>query len=141
MKWFKNRKGITLIELIIALALISIVLVIGYNLFFSGLNNYGRQVDNVDNQTRARQAIRQISGEIRKASSVDVIDEYSIDIDGVLYKFQEDENTLLRDGNDFMSGIKLFTTSRNGNEINLEITTLAKDSHEVTLSTLINIRE
>jgi|BioPla2DNA2_1021312.scaffolds.fasta_scaffold20553_4 prepilin-type N-terminal cleavage/methylation domain-containing protein len=141
MTWIKNSKGVTLIELIVVLGLVSLVLLVGYNLLPLGLNTFGMQTENIDNQSRARQAIRQISGEIRKASSVDVIDEYSIDIDGVLYKFQEDENTLLRDGNDFMSGIKLFTTSRNGNEINLEITTLAKDSHEVTLSTLINIRE
>ena len=141
MTWIKNSKGVTLIELIVVLGLVSLVLLVGYNLLPLGLNTFGMQTENIDNQSRARQAIRQISGEIRKASSVDIIDEYSIDIDGVLYKFQEDENTLLRDGNDFMSGIKLFTTSRNGNEINLEITTLAKDSHEVTLSTLINIRE
>jgi prepilin-type N-terminal cleavage/methylation domain-containing protein len=141
MTWIKNSKGVTLIELIVVLGLVSLVLLVGYNLLPLGLNTFGMQTENIDNQSRARQAIRQISGEIRKAGSVDVIDEYSIDIDGVLYKFQEDENTLLRDGNDFMSGIKLFTTSRNGNEINLEITTLAKDSHEVTLSTLINIRE
>lgn len=141
MTWIKNSKGVTLIELIVVLGLVSLVLLVGYNLLPLGLNTFGMQTENIDNQSRARQAIRQISGEIRKASSVDVIDEYSIDIDGVLYKFQEDENTLLRDGNDFMSGIKLFTTSRNGNEINLEITTLAKDSHEVTLSTVIYIRE
>lgn len=141
MTWIKNSKGVTLIELIVVLGLVSLVLLVGYNLLPLGLNTFGMQTENIDNQSRARQAIRQISGEIRKAGSVDVIDEYSIDIDGVLYKFQEDENTLLRDGNDFMSGIKLFTTSRNGNEINLEITTLAKDSHEVTLSTVIYIRE
>ena len=141
MTWIKNSKGVTLIELIVVLGLVSLVLLVGYNLLPLGLNTFGMQTENIDNQSRARQAIRQISGEIRKASSVDVIDEYSIDIDGVLYKFQEDENTLLRDGNDFVSGIKLFKASRYGNEINLEITTLAKDSHEVTLSTLINIRE
>ena len=106
MTWIKNSKGVTLIELIVVLGLVSLVLLVGYNLLPLGLNTFGMQTENIDNQSRARQAIRQISGEIRKAGSVDVIDEYSIDIDGVLYKFQEDENTLLRDGNDFMSGIK-----------------------------------
>lgn len=141
MTWFNYRKGITLIELIVVLGLVSLVLLVAYNLFPLGLNTFGMQAENIDNQSRARQAIRQISGEIRKASSVDLIDEYSIDIDGVLYKFKEDKNILIRDGNDFVSGIKLFKTSRDGNEINLEITTLAKDSHEVILSTVINIRE
>ena len=141
MTGFNNRKGMTLIELIVAFGLVSMVLVVGYSLFSSGLNAFGMQRENVDNQARARQVIRHISSEIRKASSVDVIDEYSIDIDGVLYNFDESINTLLKDGNDFVTGIKLFKTDRDDNEINLEITTLANDSHEVTLSTSIYIRE
>lgn len=141
MTWFNNRKGITLIELIVTLGLVSMVLVAGYRLLPLSLNSFGMQTENIDNLSRARHVIRQISGEIRKASSVDSANKDSIEIDGVLYKFIKDENTLIRDGYDFVTGISLFEVEKNGNEINLDVTTSSNDSHDVTLSTLIYIRE
>ena len=77
MKQYNNKKGITLVELVIALAILGIVLTIGYNLFLAGLKSYGRQIDNADNQARARQVIRQLTREIRRADQIDIIDEYN----------------------------------------------------------------
>ena len=141
MIWLKNRKGITIIELIISFALISTILVAGYGLFSSVVNNFGRQIDNVDNQTRARQAIRHIFGEIRKADVIELKDEHSIKIDGTQYSFDGDSNTILKDGNDFIVGIKSFKTELIDGEILLEITTLANNDKEFTLSSSIFIRE
>jgi prepilin-type N-terminal cleavage/methylation domain-containing protein len=87
MKQYNNKKGITLVELVIALAILGIVLTIGYNLFLAGLKSYGRQIDNADNQARARQAIRQLTREMRKADQIDIIDESNIKIDDTLYSF------------------------------------------------------
>jgi len=143
MKGIKKRKGITLIELIIAIALMGTVLMVGYSFFSTSLKSYGSQIDNVDNQARARQVIRHISGEIRKADEIEIEDNDSIKIDGTLYRFQKDTNTLLRNENDFVTGIKFFKVSSNDGdgEIKLEITALTNDGQEFTLTSSIFIRE
>ena len=141
MSWLKNRKGITIIEFIITFALISTVLVAGYGLFSSGVNNFGRQIDNVDNQSKARQVIRHISSEIRKAEVIEFKDEGSIKIDEILHSFDEGANTLLKDGKEFVVGIKAFKADLINGEIFLEITTLANNDKEFTLSSSIFIRE
>lgn len=146
MIWLKNKKGTTLIEFVITFTLISIILVIGYNLFTSSLEGFRRQADNVDNQTKARQIIRDISREIRKvnpASSIVIEEDKSISIGDITYTFQEDTNTLLKAGNVFVTGIQSFNPKwdDNGKKISLEITTLSNAGHEITLSSLIYIRE
>lgn len=145
MIWLKNKKGFTLVELIVTFVLIGIIFVVGYNLFSPGLRNFGRQTDNVDNQTRARQVTRDITQEVRKTDpeSIDIENDKSISVGDVTYTFQEDTNTLLKNGNVFVTGIKSFSTKwdDDGKAILLEITTLANTSHEITLSSPIYIRE
>jgi prepilin-type N-terminal cleavage/methylation domain-containing protein len=143
MKQYNNKKGITLVELVIALAILGIVLTIGYNLFLAGLKSYGRQIDNADNQARARQAIRQITREMRKADQIDIIDENNIKIDESLYSFDKNSYTILKDGNVFVTGIRSFKTElvEADFRIKIEITTLANGGKEVTLSSYLSVRE
>ena len=147
MIWLKNKKGVTLIELIVILALISMVLVIAYNLFSPSLRGFKRQTDNVDNQANARRVIRDISQEIRKADpvflTIDVVENKSISIGDITYVFEGDTNTLLKDGDVFVTGIQSFNPKWNDSDkkVSLEITTLANAGHEITLSSLIYIRE
>ncbi|NLA84684.1 MAG: prepilin-type N-terminal cleavage/methylation domain-containing protein [Clostridiales bacterium] len=143
MKQYNNKKGITLVELVIALAILGIVLTIGYNLFFAGIKSYGRQLDNADNQARARQVIRQLTREIRRADQIDIIDENNIKIDESLYSFDKNSYTILKDGNVFVTGIRSFKTElvEADFRIKIEITTLANGGKEVTLSSYLSVRE
>jgi prepilin-type N-terminal cleavage/methylation domain-containing protein len=143
MKQYNNKKGITLVELVIALAILGIVLTIGYNLFFAGIKSYGRQLDNADNQARARQVIRQLTREIRRADQIDIIDDSTIKIGDTLYSFQNSTHTLLKDGSEFVAGIRSFKTELIESDpgIKIEITTMANSGKEVTLSSYISVRE
>ena len=110
------------------------VFMVGYSFFSTSLKSYGSQIDNVDSQGRARQVIRHISSEIRKANEIEVQDESSIKIDGILYSFQKSTNILLRDGKDFISGIKSFEVSSNDDgNIRLKITALGNDGQVYTI--------
>lgn len=140
MIWFKDRRGITLVELILALALMGIILVTTYNLLSVGLNSFEGQATSLDNQARARRAMRDISQEIRKAESVTIEDNF-IELDHTSYRFNWTSNILLKNDKEFVTGIQSFNASWEGNRVVLEITTLARTGRETTLSTSIYIRE
>jgi len=69
MGWcvFRKKKGLTLIELLIALALSSILIAALYQIFISQHKTYGIQDQVVDMQQNARFAIGQMTREIRMA--------------------------------------------------------------------------
>lgn len=148
IKRLKNRRGITLIELVITLAILSMVFAVGYNFFSSALHSFGSQRDNVDNQARARQVMRDMSKEIRKISweaTIEIEAGKSIKIDDISYTFQKNNNTLLKNGKVFVTGIQSFNPrwdyQNNKKAVILEITTLANTGHEITLSSSIHVRE
>jgi len=67
-----KQKGMTLIELVIGLGLMSMVLAVLYAIFFTGLKSFDRQMENANNQTTARQTLSYIGREIRRADKIEV---------------------------------------------------------------------
>jgi len=65
-----NNRGVTLIELIIALAIFSILLILAYSIFFSGINTWNRGEDKADIIQNARFAVEMISTDIRRADKI-----------------------------------------------------------------------
>lgn len=142
----KDEKGITLVELIIALAISLIVLAVGYNLFSFGLNSFSRESDNVDNQAKARRVLREISLDIRKVDAASIViqsdeAEETVFIGDVSYTFQKETHTLLKNGEVFVTGVKSFSVEKSTDgRITLKITTLANNGREVSLSSSIYAR-
>lgn len=140
----KDERGITLVELLIALAILLILLAIGYNFFSVGLKSFSGQREQVDNQMKARQVLREISAELRKGDPNEILihPPHSLQIgEEVSYTFEEDSHTLFKNKKVFVTGIKSFSAEKDEGRISLEITTLAGNSREVTLSSLISLRE
>lgn len=140
----KNKKGFTLVELMIVLALLGVVIMIGFSVFSFGFKSFNAQADNIDNQSKVQHAISDISKEIRKVDAVDkiVVDKTAvgkIDIGGVVYEFKG--TTLLKNGNNFVSGIKSFKPLRVENKVTIEITSLANRGREFTLVSEVYVRE
>lgn len=137
----KNRKGVTLVELMIVLALLSVVLMIAFSVLSFGFKGFNAQTDNIDNQSKVRLALSDISKEIRKTEDVLEIDVYvnEIDVDGIIYKLQG--STLMKDGSKLVSGIKLFKPSMEGKKVTLEIISQAKRGREFKLISEIYLRE
>jgi len=63
----KQNKGITLVELIIAIALISVVVSLGYMFYFTGFKAFDRNVDRVDLQQNVRHSVSYISRRLLNA--------------------------------------------------------------------------
>jgi len=66
---FKSEKGITLIELIFAVGLISIIIALGYMFYFTGVRAFDRNVDRADIQQNVRHSISFITKRLLNANN------------------------------------------------------------------------
>jgi len=64
----KSKKGMTLIELIIAIGLISVIITLGLMFYFTGVRAFDRNVDRADIQQNVRHSISFISKRLLNAS-------------------------------------------------------------------------
>lgn len=136
----KNKKGVTLIELIIVLSILSIVSSLAYSVYYFGLKNFNTQTVNVNNQSNVRYALSIISKDIRKSDSV-TVSANIITIDGTI-EYKLDGNVLMKNGNNLVIDIETFNITRAGNKMTMEITSLPNSfGNTVTLSSKIYIRE
>lgn len=94
-----NSKGITIIELLIALALISIVMSGLMTAYWSGNSAFKKQIAGSDAQYMARTAMQWVVADIREASEIIIENNQllitTIENETVWYKL-DDNNQLLR---------------------------------------------
>lgn len=69
MRTTRNRNGITLIELILAAAIVSVVAMAIYTIMVTGVRVYNKDVTYHTDQSALRQSMMKIEKEVRKASS------------------------------------------------------------------------
>lgn len=69
-KFYINNNGVTLVELMIALSLVSLTIVLIYNFFFTGLNAYRMVNDQTDVQFRVRRVANEIADDLRNAEDL-----------------------------------------------------------------------
>ena len=146
-----EQKGMTLIELVIGLGLMSMVLAVLYAVFFTGLKSIDRQMENANNQATARQTLSYIGREIRRADNIEVYDDNK----GLVVKYGESEieyefnhlNNILyrvKNGtkNPMIEGIKDFNIEELGGTYFLNITVISeRHNNPITISTQIRMRE
>ncbi len=146
-----KQTGMTLIELVIGLGLMSIVLAVLYAIFFTGLKSFDRQIENANNQTTARQTLNYIGREIRRADNIKVYDNNKglvVEYDGseIEYEFNHLNNILYRvkDGtkNPMIEGIKDFYIEYLDGTYFLNITVISeRHNNPITMTTQIRMRE
>ncbi len=146
-----KQKGMTLIELVIGLGLMSIVLAVLYAIFFTGLKSFDRQIKNANSQTTARQTLNYIGREIRRADNIKVYDNNKglvVEYDGseIEYEFNHLNNILYRvkDGtkNPMIEGIKDFYIEYLDGTYFLNITVISeRHNNPITMTTQIRMRE
>lgn len=83
----KNRRGFTLIELILTISLIGIVISLIFSLISYTQNNFNNQKVKSDNISNARYAMDYLTREIRKSHEISIKDNI-ITIDGDIYKIK-----------------------------------------------------
>lgn len=144
-----KQKGMTLIELVIGLGLMSMVLAVLYAIFFTGLKSFDRQIENANNQTTARQTLSYIGREIRRADEIEVYgDRLVVKYGGseIEYEFNRLNNILYRvkngTKNPMIEGIKDFNIEKSHRTYFLNITVISeRHNNPITISTQIRMRE
>lgn len=118
-----NEHGVTLIEILATLTLLSIILLLANSVHLFGQNQMSVQSKVIETQTNERLAINLITKEIRKAQKVEVkaVNELTINSSDV-YKL---DGTILKKNNEtFMTKIDEFHVEKSGNRIKLSINSI-----------------
>ena len=146
-----KQKGMTLIELVIGLGLMSMVLAVLYAILFTGLKSFDRQIENANNQTTARQTLSYIGREIRRAENIEVdVDNKGLEVEysgsKIKYEFNHSNNILYRVKNEtknpMIEGIKDFNIEESDGTYFLNITVISeRHNNPITISTKIRMRE
>ncbi|WP_453994653.1 prepilin-type N-terminal cleavage/methylation domain-containing protein [Bacillus nitroreducens] len=136
----RNNKGITLIELLAVLALLSMVLLLATSVHLFGQKQMSNQTSQIENQANVRLAINILTKEIRKANRTEVSNNVLTINNTDTYTLEKNEIT--KNGVAIISSIKDLKISKDGNKIKIDVTSIPdKNNQEVGLSTEIFIRE
>jgi len=106
-KLFYNKKGITLIELIVAVAILSSIIAVACSFYFFGTNSFRSGTKQVNVQSYARLAANAITGELRFATSAQTISSltnYTFDTTKN-YIFVDSHNNIIRKVNNVNSDL------------------------------------
>ncbi|NLV22964.1 MAG: hypothetical protein GXY49_13460 [Syntrophomonadaceae bacterium] len=118
-----DEKGITLIELILAAALVSIILGIVAMFYYFGMLSFDNDSIRANNQQNMRLVINDITKEIRNVGADETITvdqaNSTITIDTIVYKLQG--NKIMKNSNVLMENVNRFDVSLNGNYVSVEI--------------------
>jgi len=131
----KCNRGLTLVEMLIAVALVAIVASLGYMFYFTGFRAFDRNIDRADLQQNVRHSVSFISKRLLNASDADVIvttitgapDELIIGrelfrLAGTTLFINHDRFNTQSPLNPFADGITGFEVSRAGRMITITIT-------------------
>ncbi|WP_144547834.1 prepilin-type N-terminal cleavage/methylation domain-containing protein [Bacillus sp. X1(2014)] len=144
----KYNKGVTLIELLAVLSLLSIVILLVASVQLFGQNQSRNQKIEIQSQSDIRLALNMITKDIRSAKSgpENVIvtipnTEFQIKTENnttIVYKF-DGNKTLLKDSQPLVANIKEFILDKNAEKISLTLT--SNDAGPISLSTTIYFRK
>ncbi len=105
LKKMKSEKAVTLIELVITLAMLSMFLGAAYSLYFYGIASWRRGIDAMEYQQTARISLEKIISELQYAHMVEIRDNnpkriyYYIYLNNISceYRFRFDSGRLMYD--------------------------------------------
>jgi type II secretory pathway component PulJ len=116
---FHNSRGLTLVEVLAVLVLLSLVTLLIISVLSFGQKNYSTQQGQVQKQQDLTYVTKLITKEIRQAKSVKIENGLLV-IDTNTYTFKE--NGIYKNNSELVSGIQTFNYSLNGMKLTLTIT-------------------
>ncbi|MBU9721918.1 MULTISPECIES: PilW family protein [Bacillaceae] len=140
MKMLKNNKGLSLVEILISFALLSLVVLLVTSLHLFGQNQFNSQTNLSDNQANVRLAINILTKEVRNADTVTTENDRFY-IDGTEYKANGNLVTII-DGAEStlvpgISEIEITPGEASNRRVDIKIVSVEP---EVSHSTVIYIR-
>jgi len=133
----KNKRGFTLIELVIVLALLGIVLSMIFSLIIFSFKNFDIQNEKANIISDARATMDYLTRAIRKADTVEVVDG-NLSMDSKMYKLED--RILFKEAKKVMEGIDELNINKVDKTINIEIVIKNSKGENYKLSSIINIR-
>ncbi|OKL38254.1 PilW family protein [Domibacillus mangrovi] len=147
-QWLKNERGVTLIEVIVASALLTIVLLLISNVQLSGQRQFTDQTKQIDGQANVRLAFKWMTTDVRKQGNVHDVNKVqsSMEIGEISYTYSKAEKVILRDGAVIAENIDVFTPEYDEPQNKLTLTIKSVETpHQKNLSkefkTVIYIRK
>ncbi len=106
----KNKKGITLLEVIITLGILSVIGLMAFTLFGQGLSLYQTETESADLQDEMRLVLSDITNKVRVAEEADIsvatnqltVNDYTYSLDG---------NRIIRNSSELATNISFFDVS------------------------------
>lgn len=106
-----TEKGITLVELLAAVVLASIVMLLVFSVLMSGTKQYKNQLEKNNQLTDISYALKMITKDIRKTENPQIISNSEIELNGINYS--KVGNTITRNGDVIAHDIELFNVKDN----------------------------
>ncbi|GGH86076.1 prepilin-type N-terminal cleavage/methylation domain-containing protein [Pullulanibacillus pueri] len=143
----KNTRGLTLVEVLAVIVLLTLVFLLANALHLFGLKQYDIQTEEIKNQSQVRLAMIELTKEIRSADRVEVSethDRFTITHSDQIKTFtlNKQDHTIDKNGHPLIEGISTFSIIQSGSKITLTLKSLPNKSGEsVERSTDFYIRE
>lgn len=148
-KLLRNESGLTLIEVLAAAVIGTMLLLLIWNALLFGLKQYKNQSTKAQDLTDVTYIAKIITKDIRKAEKISIGKTgdslfLTIDNDTKIYVFNESEGTLLLNERPIFSEIKSFYIRRDKkvpNILEIKITHYSDNSEEEKINTEIYMRK
>jgi Tfp pilus assembly protein PilW len=135
-----NNKGLSLVEVLGVLALLSMILLLAISVHLFGQKQLKSQIADIENHVNVRLAINMITKEIRSAENVSVNNNILTINNADVYML--DGTTLKKNNAPFITNIKKFAIEKNGNKITLSIENIPQQNEPpVSRTVTIYIRK
>lgn len=138
-KQWKNEKGITLVELLAAIVLASILMLLVYSVLMTGTEQYKNQLEKNTQLTDISYALKLIIKDIRKTENPQIISNNEINLNGINYS--KTDNTITRNGIVIARSIQQFHVTGNEVKWTIEIESSDQEEIEKNIKTEIYLRK
>lgn len=133
-----NNRGVTLVELIVAMAVAGVVIAAAYMILTSGIRTYNASLKSAAGQQNLRAAMMKISRDVRNAKSMPTVSGGVLTVDGNSYEASSGE--LKHGGTVYAVNISSVTASyTDASKTVVQIELRSADG--ITLSTQIRIQD
>jgi prepilin-type N-terminal cleavage/methylation domain-containing protein len=138
---FNNQRGVTLVELLTTITLLSIVLALIGSIHLFSQKQFIHQSEQVNQQSEIRNAITEISRQIRTTPSDQIsVSENTLTIDHIKYRLEG--NQLLKNRSVLAENIARFSISLDGSKLKINIESEQTILKDITaLETTLTLRE
>lgn len=144
-KKIKNNRGFTIIELVVALAILAAIFSLVGPFFITGIQQFQESNSRVIDQANLRKIMASVSREVRDATELTITDNgQTVTIDGNIYTYNATDETLVKtvgstgDEVTIAKFITWFEVERDGDMVTIKARATNRSS---ILSTNVYVRE